>query len=124
MKLVVILLLFLCIGASALQADWTQYSESASLPMSKKYRDQLRERLQGIDESILPPDQQAKIAKLKLLLNEEPIEEPQQMSPSPLFFMLVSAGAIAYFVYLRFKNTLILTPSPDELRKSRISKYD
>lgn len=124
MKLVVIFFLFLCVGASALQAEWTQYSESASLPMSKKYRDQLRERLQGIDESMLPPDQQAKIARLKLLLNEEPVAETERFPQFVPFLMLVSGGAIAYFVYLRFKNTVILTPTPDELRKSRMLKYD
>jgi hypothetical protein len=115
--------------AEGLKAEWIQLSESASLPMSKKHRDDLREKISRLDAMKLNEADRAKIDKLKRML-EEPTDDYHDYDDldissigKTLFIVLIFAVS-ASVVYMRGKQIpSIPGVSSEELRKARVRKY-
>ena len=123
-------LLNACVSAD-LKAEWTQFSDSASLPMSKQYRDQVRERIEKIDLNSLSSEERAKFEKLKEALgaeNHDPYDDPDHISLFPSFFHVVIIGALitllGLLLYSFKKSPTILIPDPQQIRAARLAKYE
>lgn len=126
-------LLIACVSANDLKAEWTQFSDSASLPMSKQYRDQVRERIEKIDLNSLSSEERAKIEHLKEALggdNHDPYDDPDYVSVFHAFsfFHVAVIGALITILglifYSRKKSSTILIPDPEQIRAARLAKYE
>ena len=105
-------------------AEWEQYSDSASLPMSKRYRDELREKLSKIKMDSLDADNRRKVEKLKRLLEGDTEEEYR----SPLFSTSMVTGIFLLFLLfllyiIKIRRQKIYYASAEELRRARDLKY-
>ncbi len=118
-----IALVFLPVSLSTgLKAEWIEMSESASLPMSKKYRDDLRDRLERLDvERLSGKDRQA-IENLKRLLREDEGQPNVSYLFKVLLPMIAIVGGITWYIRNR-RNPGLPGPSPDDLRFARVRKY-
>jgi len=63
-------------GCAALSASWQQYSGRASLPRSKKWRDQMRAQVNKIDVSTLSGAERGKVLQMREWLAEDDYVEP------------------------------------------------
>ena len=117
--------LSLCNTCHSIHASWEEYSESASLPMSKKYREDLRDRLDKIDFSRISHDERVKVERLRSLLREDYNDTASEATLSNYVYLtgLFGVGLICsvYYLYVYSRNGVI--PSSDELRRAREIKY-
>lgn len=110
-----------------LKAEWTQYSDSASLPMSKQYRDQLRDRINKIDMNTLSGEERANIERLKNALREDDFYDYSDISSWATYPVLTAAIVVLalFFVYIKKRYPAALhIPDPDEIRAARLAKYE
>ena len=112
---------------TALSAEWTQYSDSASLPMSKRYRDDMREKLTKIDIASLNEVDRRKVLKLRHLLTEVEDDSPEPAITKGYtyqqLFMLIFVLSIVYYVYKRLVRRVYI-PDAQSIRQARESKYE
>ena len=106
-----------------LKAEWTQLSESASLPMSKNYRDGLRERISKIDLNALNPTERESIEKLKRMLGDETGDETTSSSHALGLMLVIGFIAVLLFLYKNGRLRVPKVPSPEEVRNARNLKY-
>ena len=115
-----------CVGA--FKAEWIQMSESASLPMSKRYRDDLRERLAKLDfDKLNDKDRQALINLKRLLEDDFPSGEDSEGyigDKVKSFLLLVIASIGVVWFYRRRQNPTVTGLTSDDLRKARVFKYE
>ena len=110
-------------------AEWTEYSDSASLPMSKAYRDQLRERLLKLNIASLKDTDRAKVERLLKALDVDVHDQPDDgvtfasslVQKNFLYAMIIG---FAYFIFVRFRTRNITVPTSDDVRKARADKYE
>ena len=107
---------------SGMKAEWTQYSDSASLPMSKQYRDDLRARLQTIDPSSLKESDRKKVAQLLKLLDEKQDDSLEVSSYNPIIIMFMLIIAVGYYGYKRIMHHVTI-PDAASIREMRDAKY-
>jgi hypothetical protein len=119
------LLAVLCqvVAVFGLKAEWTQLSESASLPMSKNYRDGLRERISKIDLNSLNPAERDSIEKLKRMLGDDTGEEITSSFHTVGFVLVIAVIAVLLFLYKNGRLRVPKVPSPEEVRNARNLKY-
>lgn len=109
----------------SLSAEWTQYSDSASIPMSKVYRDSIRARLKAIDISALNETERQNVARLLSLLDHESVDGQGTSSSGFLLqvtLFAVAVGVGAWYIYRRFSARIILSDD-SVLRRMREEKY-
>eukprot|EP00933_Yihiella_yeosuensis_P038302 TRINITY_DN3223_c0_g2_i1.p1 TRINITY_DN3223_c0_g2~~TRINITY_DN3223_c0_g2_i1.p1 ORF type:complete len:179 (+),score=34.68 TRINITY_DN3223_c0_g2_i1:46-582(+) len=99
--LLILLLVLECFSpAVTLEMEWISYSDTADLPMSKQWRDDMKDKLSRVDTSKLPPEKKAKFKQLWARLHGEP--SGSSGSPfenaTPLLLLLVGIAAVAYSV--------------------------
>ena len=84
--------------AGALDASWTQYSDRASLPRSKVWRDTMRARLEGVAVEGLSPTDRRAVERLRAMLQEEegwaPEAEPGWGTAAMGAAVLVAVAAV------------------------------
>jgi hypothetical protein len=111
--------------SSCLHVEWEQYSDSASLPMSKRYRDELRAKLSKIDIESLNSEHRQKIERLKQMLSEDTSYSSASGTISSEFLLAVClftfVVGLSYFVY-RWHGKIYYA-SNEELRRARDLKY-
>lgn len=101
-------------------AEWIPASDSASLPMSKNYRDELRVRLSKIDMNSIGVEERANMERLKRALDSEE-GSPGRAFPTVVPYITVGILTIlAYWVYTLRAQTI---PSAEEIRRARELKY-
>ena len=107
-----------------MRAEWTQYAESASLPMSKKYRDDLRERISRIDVEALTGEERSNMKKLLRMLSEDYSQE--EVSRGGRWWVgVLPVVALATGVYIYYlKREALTIPTADELRRAREAKFE
>ena len=107
------------------EIQWTQYSDRADIPKSKKARDRMREKLKEIDPSRLPADDRAAYERLSEILNEDFVE-PESVGLELLFIPMVFA-IVGFGVYLklnRHQQTLANPVDMQEARYARLKKFE
>jgi hypothetical protein len=103
--------------------SWTQFSDSASLPMSKNKRDELRERLERLDMSRLTPSDRNHAEKLLRVLSEERehSDTMESVFASP-YIIVVCILVVVSILYFR-RNSTVRYPDSSQLRDARSQKY-
>ena len=92
----------------------------------KKYRDNLRERLERVDVNSLGEADRLKVANLLRLLSDSEdysteIDETRVKTPSRLFVFALLA-AVGYYVYKKVMRTAYI-PDVELIRQAREAKY-
>jgi len=108
----------------AQQAEWTQYSDRADLPMSKRARDKIRNKLNGVDPEALSPQNRQTYDRLKEILFEEEYDPKQdqigmELLLIPVIFIL--AGLAIYWSSTRRQPIALV--NMEEARDARIKKF-
>ena len=116
------------VAGLGLKAEWTQLSEAASLPMSKKYRDDLREKLARLDVGKLGETDRAKIRKIQRMLDgpedQQEGDKIEFKSNTWLVLVVAGVGGIAFWWKKKNKRESLPGPSQDDLRDARLKKYE
>ena len=118
-------LLLLALSLVACEIQWTQYSDRADIPKSKKARDRMREKLKEIDASRLTTEDRAAYFRLSEILSEDLIE-PETVGLEILFVPMVFA-IVAFGVYLKLsrQEQQIVNPvDMNEAREARLKKFN
>eukprot|EP00439_Symbiodinium_sp_Y106_P079112 s1350_g17.t2 len=68
----VVLCAFLLTIVSGMEMDWTSYSDRADLPMSQKWREDMKDKLSSVDTAKLTPEQKRKFKELWRRVNGDP----------------------------------------------------
>jgi hypothetical protein len=122
------LLASLFVAHDAMKAEWTQYADSAALPMSKQYRDQLRERLSKIDMSSLSGEEKANIQKLKSALDQDTSRDEHGFQLALTYSHYLVIGSVlltlALLLVYKFRGPSLVIPDPDHIRAARLAKYE
>jgi hypothetical protein len=121
-----VLLLFMTSLVSC-EIQWTQYSDRADIPKSKKARDRMRAKLKEIDPSRLPVDDRAAYDRLSDILNEDLVEPDEAIGLELLFVPMVFAivGLGVYLKLSRQAQLQALQPvDMDEAREARLKRFD
>jgi hypothetical protein len=120
---VVFLIQSLC--SFGLKAEWIQLSDSASLPMSKNYRDNLRERIDRLNMDALNSTERAAILKIRRMLGDEEsyLYERSGSVQIAIILGIVSISAWLIYKYFRGLKRSVHMASPDDLRRARNMKY-
>lgn len=109
------------VPSRTMTAEWIPASDSASLPMSKKYRDDLRDRLAKIDLKSVGTKERENIERLKRLLAEPFTDsDPAPVSWGTIFAIISAISLLILFLY---KKRSQIIPSAEELRRVREMKY-
>ena len=106
---------------------WTQYSDRASLPKSKRERDRLRDLLSRVNEEYLTSaEDKRRYADLKAIFQEaEGMEqEASSLSSGGLTVILGLLGiAVALLLFKRWSNAQPLPTFDDLAREARLKKF-
>lgn len=83
-----------------LDIKWSQYSNRASLPRSKRWRDEMREKLANVDLDAVAASDRDTVRWLKGVLDDDLIDEQGSWSETITAFLpLLAVGcAVAWFV--------------------------
>lgn len=108
-----------------LKAEWIQLSDSASLPMSKNYRDNLRERIDRLDMDALNSTERAAILKIRRMLGDDEsyLNEPSGSVQFAIILGIVAISAWLIYKYIRGLKRSDQVAAPDDLRRARNMKY-
>ena len=113
-------------GSRGLKAEWIQLSDSASLPMSKNYRDNLRERIGRLNVDALNSTERAAILKIKRMLGDDGdayLDEASVSIPAVFILGMVAVGVWLVYKYIRKLRRHARQASPEDLRRARDMKY-
>ncbi len=115
----------LCIIAALVAGDleWTQYSDRADLPMSKRARDNIREKLKAVDPNDLSPHERETYERLSAILNEEVVQEDgvgMELLLVPLLFAIVG---VALYVSANRSQPAGSVVNMNEAREARLKKF-
>ena len=114
----------LLIPLAVSQAEWTKYSDRADLPMSKKARDRIKEKLKEVDPSKLSSEHRETYNKLSEILNEDHSNQDSvgfELLIIPALFVI--AGLALCYASSR-SNQLPKEVNMDEAREARLKKFN
>ena len=109
------LLLFTPLVLADFTADWTSYSDSADLPMSEKWRSEMRDKLKKVDVDSLSPEQKERYKEMMFQLREDASAGSQGYgggyggsggddSPISVQTFGLILAVVAYFGYQKFQS--------------------
>ena len=105
------------------QAEWTQYSDRADLPMSKKARDRIRDKLSGVDPDKLSAEHRVTFDRLSEILNEDH-EHKDSVGYELLIVPLLFIIACIAVCYASRSNPVLKEVNMDEAREARLKKFN
>lgn len=111
----------------ALTAEWKQLSDSASLPMSQRYRTDLREKLSRINVNALSAEDRTRVERLLRMLGDSGDESsiPSDQSNRSVRYAIIGVVLLVVATVWRFrKPTPPEVPTQDDIRSLRLSKYE
>ena len=109
---------------------WTQYSDLASLPKSKRERDRLKDMISQIDEKYLSsPEDRSKLAHLRALLADDHVaNQPDSQSPSRAPSLIAGLIIICSAVLWILKRPTLAAetsrPIDEEARQARLRRFE
>jgi len=115
---------FILHTTKAVDMSWTQYSDSASLPMSKIKREELREKLSKLDFEMLSERDRNTAERMMRALGQGDHSDESRSSTVPVgpIVGIVVITALGYMYYRR--STFVRYPDTLHLRQARAQKYD
>lgn len=117
-----LLLLFSVLPA---EFTWTQYSDRASLPKSKRERDRLRDLLSRVNEAYLnSAEDRQRYRDLKRIFDEDDVmvEQSQAMWRSSAIALVGLLVLLLVFAVSKCKQSEAM-PVDAELREARLKKF-
>eukprot|EP00397_Hematodinium_sp_SG-2012_P030822 GEMP01032672.1.p1 GENE.GEMP01032672.1~~GEMP01032672.1.p1 ORF type:complete len:163 (-),score=25.50 GEMP01032672.1:1651-2100(-) len=126
--------------AYALDMTWTKYSDAADLPLSQKWRDDMRDKLRQVDVDALPPDRKEQYKKLwaRLTPRDQDVDDD---SGSFNYIPLIAVGCcIAAFIYMNNRGPQgqavggpapgatvfrsFAVPTSEDVRNARLRRFE
>ncbi len=119
------LLLILVTLTTIVQSElrWTQYSDRASMPKSKRERDRLRELLSKVNEAYLTSSEdKRRFADLQAIFAADDVMEAEADRPSDYTAVLVGLAAVtAVALYLYRRPVAVFDEQARQLRLNRFT---
>jgi hypothetical protein len=108
------------------ELTWTQYSDRASLPKSKRERDRLRDLLSRVNEAYLnSPEDRQRYRDLKQIFDDD--DDMVEYSPGRLSSSTVAVSVVvtvlAVLIVFNYKRPQLQNVVDEELRQARLKKF-
>ncbi|CAE7207040.1 unnamed protein product [Symbiodinium sp. CCMP2456] len=81
---------------AGMEMDWTSYSDRADLPMSQKWREDMKDKLSSVDTAKLTPEQKRKFKELWRRVNGDPQPAGESVPLAGVAAVALLLGAGAY----------------------------
>ncbi|CAE7787950.1 unnamed protein product [Symbiodinium necroappetens] len=92
---------------AGMEMDWTSYSDRADLPMSQKWREDMKDKLSSVDTAKLTPEQKRKFKELWRRVSGEPQPAGESVPLVGVAAVALLLGAGAYMWLTKPKPDIV-----------------